>query len=104
VCVLYTYIYIYIYICIYIIEYQLQLLFLQITHPVHSFATKSTKYPLQASFTEPMGVRRSLAAGLPGVPSLPGRAGRAVTLGDFAAEMVEVDLTSRLSSKDAKLS
>ena len=92
---------------IYIIEYQLQLLFLQITHPVHSFATKSTKYPLQASFTEPMGVRRSLAAGLPGVPSLPGRAGRAgraVTLGDFAAEMVEVDLTSRLSSKDAKLS
>ena len=61
----------------------------------------------QASFTEPVGARRSLAARLPGVPSLPrgraGRAGRAVTLGDFAAEMVEVDLTSRLSSKDAEL-
>lgn len=64
---------------------------------------ESTPSPVRASFTEPMGVRRSLAAGLPGVPSLPGRAGRAVTLGDFAAEMVEVDLTSRLSSKESSL-
>lgn len=68
---------------------------------------ESTPSPVRASFTEPVGARRSLAARLPGVPSLPrgraGRAGRAVTLGDFAAEMVEVDLTSRLSSKESSL-